>query len=51
MPGAIVGGIFIGIVENMATMVIPAVYKAVVSFVLLIVFLVIKPSGFLGKRI
>ena len=23
MPGAIVGGIFIGIVENMATMVIP----------------------------
>lgn len=51
MPGAIVGGIFIGIVENMATMVIPAVYKDVVSFVLLIVFLVIKPSGFLGKRI
>lgn len=50
IPGAIVGGIFIGIVENMATMFIPNVYKDVVSFLLLIIFLVIKPTGFLGKH-
>lgn len=50
IPGAIVGGVFIGIVENIATMFIPNVYKDVVSFLLLIVFLVIKPSGFLGNR-
>lgn len=50
LPGAIVGGIFIGIVENLAVMVLPAVYKDAVSFALLILFLLIRPSGFLGKR-
>ena len=50
MLGAIAGGIFIGIVENMAVAVLPAVYKDVVSFALLIIFLLVKPSGFLGKR-
>lgn len=50
IPGVIVGGIFIGIVENLAVAVLPAVYKDVVSFVLLIIFLLVKPSGFLGKR-
>lgn len=50
IPGVIAGGIFIGIVENMAVAVLPAVYKDVVSFALLIIFLLVKPSGFLGKR-
>ncbi len=50
IPGVIVGGIFIGIVENLAVAVLPAVYKDVVSFALLILFLLVKPSGFLGKR-
>ena len=50
IPGVIAGGIFIGIVENLAVTVLPAVYKDVVSFVLLIIFLLVKPSGFLGKR-
>ena len=36
IPGVIVGGIFIGIVENLAVAVLPAVYKDVVSFALLI---------------
>ena len=49
-PGVIVGGIFIGIVENLAVAVLPAVYKDVVSFALLILFLLVKPGGFLGKR-
>ncbi len=50
LPGAIIGGIIIGIVENLAVMVLPAVYKDVVSFVLLILFLLVKPTGLLGKR-
>lgn len=50
LPGAIVGGLFIGIVENLAVVVLPAVYKDSVSFALLIAFLLIRPSGFLGKR-
>lgn len=50
LPGAILGGIFIGILENLSVLVLPAVYKDAVSFALLILFLLIKPSGFLGKR-
>lgn len=50
LPGAIVGGIIIGVVENLSTMIIPAIYKDVVSFVLMIVFLLIRPSGLLGKK-
>lgn len=50
LPGAILGGIVIGVVENLSTLVIPTLYKDCVAFVLLITFLLIKPSGILGKR-
>ncbi len=48
--GAIVGGLTIGVVENAYLIVGPNIYKDVVSFMLLIVFLVIKPSGITGKK-
>ena len=48
--GDILGGLFIGVVENLAVVVLPAVYKDIVSFVLLIIFLLVHPSGFLGKK-
>ena len=50
LPGAIAGGIFIGILENLSTLIIPTLYKDCVAFVLLIVFLLVKPSGLLGHR-
>lgn len=48
LPGTVVGGIIIGIVENMSTIIIPATYKDVVAFILMVSFLLIKPSGLLG---
>jgi branched-chain amino acid transport system permease protein len=50
LPGAILGGITIGILENLSSLVIPTLYKDCVAFVLLIGFLLIRPSGFLGHR-
>ncbi len=50
LPGCIVGGLFIGILENLSVLVIPAVYKDVVSFVLLIAFLLVVPGGILKKK-
>ncbi|WHH58006.1 branched-chain amino acid ABC transporter permease [Petroclostridium sp. X23] len=50
LPGAILGGITIGIVENLSTLIIPTLYKDCVAFVLLIAFLLIKPSGLLGHK-
>lgn len=50
LPGAILGGILLGVVEIFGSMILPSVYKDCLSFVLLIIFLLIKPSGILGNR-
>ena len=50
-PGAIIGGIVIGVVENLSTLVIPTLYKDCVSFALLIIFLLVRPQGILGKSV
>ena len=49
LPGAILGGLCSGIVENIASMVLPSVYKDIVAFVLLVGFLLIRPAGITGK--
>jgi branched-chain amino acid transport system permease protein len=50
LPGCILGGMIVGIIESLSVLVIPSVYKDVVSFSVLIVFLLIKPGGILGKH-
>lgn len=50
LPGAILGGILLGIVEIFGSMIIPSVYKDCLSFILLIIFLLIRPSGILGHK-
>lgn len=50
IPGAILGGILVGLVETLSVMFLPAVYKDCVAFALLIVFLLIRPLGILGHR-
>ena len=49
IPGAIIGGLFLGILENMYTYFGPAIYKDAVSFIVFIIFLLIRPNGILGK--
>ena len=49
-PGAIISGIVIGVVENISTLVIPPLYKDCISFVLMIVFMLVRPQGILGKK-
>lgn len=50
LPGCIVGGIVVGLIESASVLVIPSVYKDAVAFLVLIIFLLIKPSGILGKK-
>lgn len=50
LPGGIVGGILIGVLESLSTLVVPGIYKDTVSFILLIGFLLIRPSGILGHK-
>ena len=49
--GAILGGFLLGIMENLVTAFISSAYKDVFSFALLILVLVIRPSGLLMKPI
>ncbi len=50
MPGAIVGGLLLGLVEAMAGRYISSGYNAAVPFVLLIFILFVKPSGIMGTK-
>lgn len=47
--GAMLGGIIIGLAQELSTAVIPTEYKLLVSFVVLIVLLLIKPQGILTR--
>ena len=50
IPGALLGGLFLGLVENMATFLIRAQWKDTVAFAVLVIFLAIRPAGLLGGR-
>jgi branched-chain amino acid transport system permease protein len=49
VPGAVVGGLLLGVVENIAAGVTDPAYKSVVSFVILIAILLFRPQGIIGR--
>ena len=51
VPGAILGGYVIGITESIAVGFISPAYKDVIAFIILILVLIIKPSGIFGRYI
>jgi len=51
IPGAMVGGFVLGIIESLAAGFISSEYKDVYAFVILITVLIIKPTGLLGERV
>ena len=51
LPGAVCGGLLIGLVETFGAVYISSVYKDIFAFVLLIVFLVLRPQGVFGEKI
>lgn len=51
IPGAMLGGIVLGLIESFGAGYISAEYKDVFAFAILIVVLLFKPSGLLGKSL
>ncbi len=51
IPGAMIGGYFIGIVEVFVSGYGNSMYRDAVVFAILILILIVKPSGLLGKNI
>lgn len=49
IPGAMLGGLILGVTEALTSAYFPSEYKDVVSFGLLITILLFRPSGLLGK--
>jgi branched-chain amino acid transport system permease protein len=50
IPGAMFGGFFLGIAENLGIWKIQAGWKDCIAFAILIVFLLLRPGGILGIR-
>ncbi len=51
IPGALVGGLALGMVEAMGAGYISAEYEDVFAFVVLVCVLIFRPSGLLGQRV
>ena len=49
IPGAVVGGLFLGVSENLFAAEVSTEWKDVLAFVLLVVVLLAKPTGLMGR--
>ncbi len=50
MPGAMLGGVIIGLAETLFAGYVSSDYKSAVAFIVLILVLLIKPSGIFGQK-
>jgi branched-chain amino acid transport system permease protein len=51
IPGAMLGGRFLGVVESMAAAYISSGWKDAIAFLVLILILIFRPTGLLGERV
>ena len=52
LEGAVLGGLVVGVAEELSVLVIPSEYKAATAFVILIAILLVRPTGLLyGKTL
>ena len=49
-PGALVGALVVGVVEELSTAVIPPTYKSAVGFAIILLMLLVRPRGLAGPR-
>jgi branched-chain amino acid transport system permease protein len=51
LPGAIVGGLVIGIVESLSGFYLPDGFKDVAAYVVVLIMLMVKPNGLFGDKL
>ena len=51
IPGALAGGIIVGLVEIFATHMFSAAFKDPIAFAVLMIFLIVRPSGIFAERV
>ncbi len=50
MPGAVIGGLIVGLAEAASVPLVGAGYRGAVAFLVLIAVLIVRPSGLFGQR-
>lgn len=50
IPGALVGGLIVGIVESLAGFYLPEGFKDIAAYIVVLVMLVVKPNGLFGEN-
>ncbi len=51
IPGAMLGGMILGVVESFGASLISPTWKDVIAYALLALFLIVRPTGLLGERV
>ena len=51
IPGAMIGGLLLGILEMLGSVYLSTAYKDVFVFLILILVLIFRPTGLLGEKI
>lgn len=51
IPGAMLGGLILGLVETLGAAYLTIAWKDAISFLVLILILIIRPTGILGERV
>jgi branched-chain amino acid transport system permease protein len=51
LPGALVGGLIIGIVESLSGFYLPEGFKDIAAYVVVLIMLVVKPNGLFGEKL
>ncbi len=50
IPGALTGGLLVGVSESMAATFLGSTYRDCMAFVILIIVLIVRPNGLFGKK-
>jgi len=50
VPGAVIGGLAIGLSEELSLLALPATYKSAIGFLAILVVLTLRPRGLLGAK-
>src|SRR5690606_25540066 len=51
VEGAVLGGLIVGVAEELSIFILPAQYKAATAFVLLLLILLVRPRGLLNGKV
>ena len=51
IPGALLGALFLALLENLGVWKIPSEWQSTISFGVFLIFIVVRPRGFFGRKI